>query len=628
MPESILIDITTVVLLGIGAQWLGWRLRLPSILLLLVGGFLAGPVLGLLDPETLQHDWVYAFASLSVGILLFESGLNLRFAELRGTDAAVRNLLTVGVVITWALTATAAYYIVGLSLPLALLVGVILVLTGPAVVTPLLRDARPQGRVGSVARWEGAVVDPMGAILAVLVLQTITLLHAPATGPTAAGLAVSPVIEGLFLEIFVSLGVSVAATALLVFLFHRRLVPPALRDAVTLTILVAAFVVAETLQQHAGLLTATLTGLALANQPYVPMQRAMPFKESFHALLVGTLFILLSARLELDVLQYIDLNTLLFLGILVLVVRPLAVFASNLGTNLSWEEQAFLAGLAPRGVVAAAVAALFGLTLAPAFPQEAEALAPVVFAVVVGTVAVYGLTTGPLARWLDLTDPDPQGVLFVGAADWVRQIARAVQALGVPVRLIDANPYRVDQARREELPAEHVNPLAPSAPYDIDLRGVGRLLIMLPSREAGALVARHFSERFDTADIFPLPAYSADASPDAPNHVHGSLLFDTRISYASLEAYFEQGYEVSVFELTEETGYEQVRDYYDGAILPLFAYRDGTLHVRSEQDWPSRPSAPQRLVALVDPEQASPNAEAPAVAPLSATSLRTVDAET
>ncbi len=406
MPESILIDITVVVLLGIGAQWLGWRLRLPSILLLLIGGLLAGPVLGLLSPQALQSDWVYAFVSLSVGILLFEGGLNLRLAALRKIDRATRNLLTIGVLVTWTLTTAAAYFVEGFAPSLAILVGALLVATGPAVVVPLLRDVRPKGSAGPAARWEATAIDPVGALLAVLVLKTIVLLHTPQSTPVEAGLTASPVLEGLSLSIFVSLGVSVAAAALLVVLLHRRLVPDFLSGPVTLAILLAAFVLAETLQREAGLLTAALMGIALANQSYVPVRRIAPFRKSLQLLLLGALFVVLGARLELDVLRHVSVNTLLFLGALVLTVRPLAVLASSLGSRLSWEERAFLAGLAPRGVMAAALAALFGFKLEPFFPQEADALVPVVFAVVVGTVAIYGLAAAPLARWLDLAGPD------------------------------------------------------------------------------------------------------------------------------------------------------------------------------------------------------------------------------
>ncbi|PSQ52408.1 MAG: cation:proton antiporter, partial [Bacteroidetes bacterium QH_10_64_37] len=435
-----------VIVLGVGAQWTAWRFRLPSILLLLLVGFLAGPVLGLLDPQSLQGDWLFAFVSLSIGIILFEGGLSLRLSELREVGTTVLNLTTIGALITWGLGAGGAHYILEFNVPLSILIGAILVVTGPTVVIPLLRHVQPKGRAGTIAKWEGITIDPVGAILAVLVLETLLLLNDPSAG-AGVNAVVEHVIVGLGLEIFVALGVSVAATMLLIVVLRRRLVPDYLRNAVTLMIVVAAFVVSNVLQHEAGLLTTTLMGIALANQPLVSVQRIIEFKENLQVLLIGALFVLLSARLELSALSYIDRRVLLFLGLLVIFVRPLAVFVSSVGSGLSWEEKAFLSWMAPRGVVAAAVASLFAFQLRPVYPEAVDGMVPVVFAVIVGTVAVYGLTAAPLAQWFGLADPDPNGILFVGAAPWVRTIAQSVQALGVTVSLIDNNSLHVRHAR-------------------------------------------------------------------------------------------------------------------------------------------------------------------------------------
>ena len=233
VPETILLDITVVVLLGIGAQWLAWRFQLPSILLLLVVGFLAGPVFGLLDPQALQGDWLFAFVSLSIGIILFEGGLSLRLSELRAVGSAVFNLITVGVLLTWGGGAAAAHYILGFNVELAVLIGAILTVTGPTVIIPLLRHVRPKGRVSTIAKWEGITIDPVGAILAVLTLETLKLLNAPREAGHETSQVVAEIAQGLGLEIFVALGVSVAATMLLVFILRRRMVPDFLRNPVT-----------------------------------------------------------------------------------------------------------------------------------------------------------------------------------------------------------------------------------------------------------------------------------------------------------------------------------------------------------------------------------------------------------
>ena len=612
MPETILLDITVVVLLGIGAQWLAWRFQLPSILLLLVVGFLAGPVLGILDPQSLQGDWLFAFVSISIGIILFEGGLSLRLSELRAVGSAVLNLITIGVLLTWAGGAAAAHYILGFNVELAVLIGAILTVTGPTVVIPLLRHVRPKGRVSTIAKWEGITIDPVGAILAVLTLETLLLLNDPREAGAGASHAAAEVAQGLGLEIFVALGVSVATTMLLVFILRRRMVPDFLRNPVTLMVVIIAFVVSNVLQHESGLLTTTLMGIALANQPYVSVQRIVEFKENLQVLLIGSLFVLLSARLELSALNYIDTSVLSFLGILVVLVRPLSVLVSTVATNLEWEEKAFLSWMAPRGIVAAAVASLFAYKLRPVYPQAVDGMVPVIFAIIVGTVAIYGLTAAPLAQWLGLAEPNPEGLLFVGADDWVRSVARHVQALGFSVSLIDTNPEHVNQAREEGLSARQANALSESVLDEVDLSGIGRLLITIPNDEVASLTALHFSDVFDTSDIYQLAAHPdsrGDGDDTMPKHLRGRPLFGEDTSYEALKAHMMRGDAVKVLKLADDFSEEEQQEYYtyedlsnqydEYTIVPLFILQEeDTLVVVSEKSQ-FRLAPTDRLVALV-----------------------------
>ena len=610
MPEGILLDIATVILLGIGAQWVAWRFRLPSILLLLLVGFLAGPVLGLLDPQALQGDWLFAFVSLSIGIILFEGGLSLRLSELREVGTVVLSLITLGVLITWGGAGLGAYFVLGFNVPLSVLIGAILTVTGPTVIVPLLRHVRPKGRVNTIAKWEGITIDPVGAILSVLVLETLILLNDPER--TGASAAIEHVAIGLGLEIFVALGISVAATGVLLFILRWRLVPDFLRNPVTLMIVIVAFSISNVLQHESGLLATTLMGIALANQPYASVQRIIEFKENLQVLLIGSLFVLLSARLELSALDFLDLRVLIYLGVLIVLVRPLAVLVSSLGTNLEWEEKAFLSWLAPRGVVAAAVASLFAYQLRSIYPQQVEGMVPVVFAVIVGTVAIYGLTAAPVARWLGLAEPNPNGVLFLGAGEWVRSIADVVQKLGPSVLLVDNNPDLVEKAREEGLPAHKANALSDAVLDEVDLSGVGRLLITIPNDEVASLAALHFSEVFDSNDIYQLAA-QADSRHGGegamPKHLRGRPLFGTETNYQSLKEHVERGDEVKVLHLAEGFSEEERQEYYtyedlstqynEYTIVPLFTLSpDGSLEVVSElNQFRLRPD--ERLVALV-----------------------------
>jgi hypothetical protein len=419
------------------------------------------------------------------------------------------------------------------------------------------------------------------------------------------------VAEGLLREVVVSVLIGGAGVAVLIVMLQRRLVPDFLRNPITFTVVVLAFVSAESLQHEAGLLTTTLMGVALANQPYVSVQRIVEFKENLQVLLIGALFIVLSARLELSALEYLDLQTLLFLAVLIALVRPAAVLISSLGTDMKWRETAFLSWLAPRGIVAAAVASLFAYQLRDIFPEQAEALVPTVFLAIFGTVAVYGLTAAPLARWLGLASPNPQGILFVGATDWVRDLARSVQQFGHSVFLIDNNAENVRRAAAEGLPARQADAISESVLDDldlsgsgeIDLGGIGRLLITIPNQEVGALAALHFTEVFDTNDIFQLTAPSKarqDPQHDMPDYLSGRPLFGGDVTYEDLAARFDRGDELRVVEISEDVDYETLTEAYGDDFVPLFCFRGDELKIFSQTNpWTPRPG--DEILILVPP---------------------------
>ncbi len=606
MTEQLVIGIVGVIVLGISAQWLAWRFKMPSILLLLLFGFVAGPLTGehLFNPASLQGDWLSAFVSLAIGIILFEGGLSLRVRELRGVGRAVLNLITVGVLATWMLAALAAHMIAEFPVGLAVQIGAILTVTGPTVVVPLLRHVRPKGRIGVVAKWEGITVDPVGAILAVLVLEVILLINQPGAEAAPMGGAVLHAMEGLLLTVFISIGVSTVGAALLILVLRQRLVPDYLQGSFALMIVAGTFALANVLQEEAGLLEATLMGIIVANQKYVPVRRISEFKENLQVLLIGSLFILLSARLELSAFAEIDLRSLAFLGVLVLVVRPLSVMASSIGTGLRWREQVFLSWLAPRGIVAAAVASLFSLRLETIYPGQAERLVPIVFFVIVGTVAIYGLTISPLARYLGLAEPNAQGVLFVGAHPWAQQLARTLQELGFRILVIDSNERNIERARHGGLPAMTANALSESVIDELDLSGIGRLLALTPNDEVNSLAALHFSEIFESNSVYQLaarPESRLETISELPRHLRGRPLFGLDTTFVSLTDRFNDGDEIRTFAITSEHPFKRLQDQHQGEMTLLFVVRSGQLLIHSEAG-DIAPESGDTIVALVPPQ--------------------------
>jgi NhaP-type Na+/H+ or K+/H+ antiporter len=355
MAGTALLSLALILVLGVGASWLAWRLEVPSILLLLLAGFLAGPVAGWLAPDQLFGDLLLPLVSFSVAIILFEGGLSLRVIELEEVGSVVRNLVTVGVLVTWIVTTGAAYLLLDLGFELSLLLGAVLVVTGPTVIVPLLRHLRPRANVSNALKWEGILIDPIGVILSVGVFRAI--LAPGARAPTALFVTIG---KALVLGTLVGI---VGAVAVYVAL-KRDWTPDVLHVPVTLAFVGAAFVAAEALQAEAGLVTATIMGVVLANREDFVKRHIVEFKENLRTLLIGFLFVVLAARLDLSDLTVVGPSSLAFLVVLFLVARPLAVWLSTIGSDLDWRERTFLSAMAPRGIVAAAIASVFALELA------------------------------------------------------------------------------------------------------------------------------------------------------------------------------------------------------------------------------------------------------------------------
>lgn len=597
-----LLSIAAIFVLGIGAQWIAWRYRVPSILLLLILGFVAGPLTGLLDQAMLQGDGLFTFIAVSVGIILFEGGLSLRLDELREVGGSVIRLITVGVLVTWVLGAVAAYHLLAFNVNMSILIGAILTVTGPTVIVPLLRQIRPRGRVGTIAKWEGITIDPIGAILAVLVLETVLLLNEP--GPSTFGEAATHAVQGLLLHAVVGVIAGLAGAASLVLLLHRRMVPDYLQNPTALMVVVAVFAVADSLSDESGLVATTIMGLAVANQRYVSVRRIVEFKEDLRVLLISVLFIMLSARLQISDLNFLGWGAVVFLAVLMLLVRPAAVFLSTIGMRIDRKEQIFLAWLAPRGIVAAAVAALFSFRLEDVFPTQAAALVPVVFLVIVGTVTIYGLSASLLARRLGLADQNPQGVLFVGAHDWSRSMAGALKEHGFQVLLVDSNPKNVRDAQREGIPATQGNILSEHIMDQLNLSGIGRLLAMTPNDEVNSLAVLHFAQVFDSADVYQLTTLEEQRNgkeEDLAHELRGRPLFGRGSGYVMFSERYEKGAEVQSFEITEEYTYERFADEHEDRFTPLFVIRSPqNVAIVSKHEQFTKPASGQVLIALVD----------------------------
>lgn len=540
-----LLGLSAVLVIGVSAQWLAWRLHIPAILLLLSSGFLAGPILGLVDPDFLLGDLFVTIVSLSVGIILFEGGLDLRISELGSSAKVVRNLVTVGALVTWVVGSLSIMLILGLPLPLSVLIGSILVVTGPTVIIPMLRHLRLSGKaggVGTILKWEGIVIDPIGAVLATLVFEALV-----AIGPGEAAFASVLVV---LKTILIGIALGVFASLFLIILLRRYWIPDYLQNPVTLAVVVAAYTLSDIVQAESGFLTVTLMGIILTNQQTVRIKHIVEFKETLRVLLISILFVLLSARMELSALSVLGWESLILLAVTIAVVRPLSVWCSTVGSDLKTKERLFLSALAPRGIVAASVAWVFADKLGKLGYPQAELIIPVTFLVIIGTVAFYSLATPFIARALDLSQPNPQGVLFIGAHRWGRKIALALQKSGCKVLLIDTNRYNINAARREGLPTQLSNIFSDHLVEELILAGIGRLVAITPNDEVNTLAALHFSADFGSAEVYQLAPASTQG--EVLKSLGSRILFSRELGFSELDQRFEKGAVVETLAVEKE----------------------------------------------------------------------------
>ncbi len=592
MVEHALVSLSAVVILGIAAQWMGWRMRIPSILVLLVFGIVAGPVLGWINPEELLGSLLYPVVSLAVAVILFEGGLSLSVKEFRSIGGVMAWLVTLGAAITWFIGALAAHWILGLDWPLAVLLGAVLVVTGPTVIGPMLRFIRPTGRTGAILKWESIVIDPIGAMLAVLVFQV--LIH---SGTEPEMVVMTTVLKTI--AIGACLGVLGAFT--LGFCMKRELIPDYLQNPVAVMFVVAVFTGANLLQSESGLLAVTLMGFALANQKAVSVQHIVEFKENLRVLLISAVFILLAAHLKPQDLDQIGWSSFLLFLVLVFVARPAAVFACTLGNKLSFKEKLFLSWMAPRGIVAAAVASIFALRMEEGGLAGSEVLVPQTFFIIISTVALYGLTAPWVARRLGLSKAEPQGVLFLGGRFWVRNVAKTLLDEGFPVMLVDNSRHNVSAARMAGIPAFYASIFADNVLDRVEISGIGKLMAMTSNDDVNSLAAMHFAPVFGRSQVYQLIPEDEKLLEAHSRHLRGRFLFAKGMTHMALSQQFTDEAAVKKTRLSEEFGLAELKAQYGGEVLPLFLItEERTLQIITT-DGKTKTHPGQTLISLVSP---------------------------
>ena len=560
---------------GIAAQWLAWRFKLPAIVLLLLAGALLGPVFGLLNPAEDLGDAYKPAVGLAVAIILFEGGLTLNFAEIRETSNVVRRIIVVGGPLVWLFATLAAHYAGGLSWETSVVMGAILVITGPTVIMPLLRQAQLSRRPASLLRWEAIVNDPIGALYAVFAFEAVLVLAGEHT------------LGGTVFDALLALVVAVAGGyglgKLIEQSFARGWVPEFLKAPVLFAVVIAAAAATNGILHEAGLLTVTVMGITLANSRISSLSEMRRFKETVTVLLVSGLFILLTAALDRAVLATLDWRVLLFVFLVLFIVRPLAIYLATIGSRATWQERVLTGWIAPRGIVAVAVAGLFGAQLADAGVVDGEKMIAYTFAIVVATILLHGFTLGPIARILGLKSANAPGVLIVGGSAWSTALAKKLGELSLPATVADRNWSAVKAARQEGVDTFFGDPLSEHAHHELELNRYAAIIAATQNDAYNALVCTDFGPEIGRNNVFQI----GSRMDMHEKHVFaftigGRQLFEDGLEYFELATRMRQSWEFRSTTLSEEFTYEdfQERQHADARVL-LWIDEDGEFTVNS-----------------------------------------------
>ncbi len=596
MTVSIVLILASIGVASLFCQWLAWRLRMPAILFLLAGGLAAGPVLGWLNPEPLFDHLLFPLISLAVAVILFEGSLTLRFEEIRGHGKMVRNLIPVGSVVTCTIGTLASRWALGVSWEVALLFGAISIVTGPTVIAPLLRSVRPDARLANILRWEGIIIDPVGALLVVLVFEGIVSWG-------------QGNVFGHSLYIFgktIAVGLVFGAVAgwLNGMALRKHLLPHYLHNAGTLTFMLGVYALSNELAHESGLLTVTVMGIWMANMKMVPIDDILEFKESLSVLLISALFIILAARVEFSAIAELGWGLVVVLAVLMLVARPASIFLSAIGTNLNWREQLFLSWVAPRGIVAAAVSALFAFQLENLGYADAGALVPLVFMLIITTVTLQSLTARSVAKALGVAEPAAYGFLILGANTAARQIAEVLQRHEVPVILTDTNWENIRQARMDGLRVYFGNPTSEHAATRLDLTGVGKLLVISPYKQLNTLATYHFLDWFGNDSVYSLAEGEQDlkASHQSAEKVQQTRGLFGDLSYPKLASLVSRGYTVKTTQLSGNFTYDDFLAKHNGEVKVLFVIDEKQKIYPVMSGKKIEPGTDWQLISLVPPK--------------------------
>ncbi len=583
-----MLELAGIIIFGIIAQWVAWRLKLPAILPLLLIGLLVGPIATLYTEDGAKliepiwngkkglfpGDGLYYFVSLAISIILFEGGLTLKRSEIKNVGPVITKLITIGSLITFFGAGVAAHYIFGLNWQISFLFSALIIVTGPTVITPILRNIPLKKDVSTVLKWEGILIDPIGALVAVLVYEFISVGEGEAFTQTAL------VEFGKILLFGTTFGFTFAHA--LAFSIKKKLIPHYLLNVASLSVVLLVFVLSDVFAHESGLLAVVVMGMVLGNINLPNIKELLYFKESLSVLLISILFILLAANINIADLELIyNWKTVSLFAVIVFLIRPLGVFISTRGSNLKLKEKLFIGWVGPRGIVAAGIASLFGSKLLAKGESGAEYITPLVFMIVLGTVLLNATTARMFAKLVGVFLNKSNGILIIGASKVSRLIGSYLEKNNRHVVLIDSNQKNIEKAKKMGLEAMTADIYSETLTDDIELSDVGYLMALTENTDINKYAIDKFKKQFGENGSFRL--INADEMNDPENNPREGLFSHTDDFIKLIEA-IRKYPAINEININDKNHYDALIETtkIDDDIVPIFLKApDGALKIIS-----------------------------------------------
>jgi NhaP-type Na+/H+ or K+/H+ antiporter len=577
-----MVELSGIIILGILAQWVAWRFKIPAILPLILIGLLAGPISTLYTDDgskLLEPIWngesglfpgesLFYFVSLAISIILFEGGLTLRRNEVLNISSVIINLITVGVLVTFIGGCVAAHFVLGVSWKISALFAALIIVTGPTVITPILRNIPLKQNVSAVLKWEGILIDPIGALFAVLVFEFISAEKAEEYTLEAVKEFGKIVLFGF------SFGFTFAKA--LELMIKNKVIPNYLLNVFTLATVLGVFVLADYFAKESGLLAVVVMGIILGNSNLPNLKDLLYFKESLSVLLISILFILLAANINLDDLLLVyNWQSLILFSIIVFLIRPLSVFLSSIKSNLLLKEKFFVSWVGPRGIVAAGIASLFGLKLVNQGVEDANLITPLVFMIVLGTVLLNATTARPFAKLIGVYLTDSKGVLIVGSSSFSRLIAKYLKDNNRHVVIVDNNKNNIEEAKNMGLEAFTANVYSDDLMNNIELNDIGYLMALTGNTAVNKKAIENFQKQLGEKGTYRV--ISSDEMKNPENNPKEGLFShtDDYIKLVNLTRRYPNIHEIDLNSINHYSGLIEISKT-DPEIIPIFVKRSET----------------------------------------------------